>query len=163
MRVLSTLFLTLLPVLTLAAKRPRSSTVNVYETYRGKSASTPSLKLDDSVFDELTSLPRNHSTLVCLTALEARFGCAMCHQWKPEWDLLARTWAKGDKNGDSRLLLGELDFMDGKQTFESLQLQTAPLLLLFPPTTGPNARASASPLRFDFSTSGYVHPSSNLS
>jgi oligosaccharyltransferase complex subunit gamma len=36
-----------------------------------------------------------------------------------------------------------------------LQLQTAPVLLFFPPTIGPNAKIDAQPVRYDF-TSGYV-------
>lgn len=31
-------------------------------------------------------------------------------------------------------------------------LQTAPVLLLFHPTTGPNARQDSSPVRYDFVT-----------
>jgi hypothetical protein len=34
-----------------------------------------------------------------------------------------------------------------------LSLQTAPVLLFFPPTIGPNAKVDAQPVRFDF-TSG---------
>ena len=34
-------------------------------------------------------------------------------------------------------------------------LQHAPLLIFFPPTTGPNGKPDSAPLRFDF-TSGYV-------
>ena len=34
-------------------------------------------------------------------------------------------------------------------------LQTAPVLLLFPPTTGPHATADSAPLRYDF-TNGYA-------
>lgn len=33
---------------------------------------------------------------------------------------------------------------------EQLMLQTAPVLLLFRPTTGPNASTDPSPIRFDF-------------
>jgi hypothetical protein len=36
-----------------------------------------------------------------------------------------------------------------------LQLQTAPVLLFFPPSIGPNAKIDAQPVRYDF-TSGYV-------
>jgi oligosaccharyltransferase complex subunit gamma len=36
--------------------------------------------------------------------------------------------------------------------FFQLGLQTAPVLLLFQPTTGPHAVAGAEALRFDFST-----------
>ena len=36
-----------------------------------------------------------------------------------------------------------------------LQLQTAPVLMFFPPTIGPNAKVDAQPVRYDF-TSWYV-------
>lgn len=119
MRFLTSLLVTLLPFTVLGARRGAPSG-NVFETYHSKSLSTPSLKLDDSIFNELTAVPRNHSTLVCLTALDARFGCAMCHQFKPEWELLAKSWIGGDKSGKTRLLFGQLDFLEGKQTFESV-------------------------------------------
>ena len=31
-----------------------------------------------------------------------------------------------------------------------MMLQTAPVLMMFPPTTGPNAKGDGQPLRFDF-------------
>lgn len=117
MRLLSALVVALLPTLVVSARRAASSE-NVFETYHSKS--TPSLKLDDSLFDTLTAQPRNHSTVVSLTALDARFGCNLCTQWKPEWELLAKSWVGGDKDEKTRLLFGQLDFLDGKQTFESV-------------------------------------------
>lgn len=36
--------------------------------------------------------------------------------------------------------------------FVQLGLQTAPVLMFFPPTTGPHAVASAEPIRYDFTT-----------
>ncbi len=45
-------------------------------------------------------------------------------------------------------------------------LQTAPVLLVFPPTVGPYAKVDDSPLRFDFSGYGYfiyiVHVHRNI-
>lgn len=34
--------------------------------------------------------------------------------------------------------------------FQQLMLQTAPVLLLFPPTIGPFAKLDAEPVRYDF-------------
>ncbi|KAH8671149.1 hypothetical protein BX600DRAFT_458429 [Xylariales sp. PMI_506] len=87
--------------------------------------------------------------------MDSRFGCTLCREFQPEWELLAKSWTKGDKKGESRLIFGTLDFNDGRETFVSLGLQTAPVLLLFPPTTGPHAVTSLDPLRYDF-TSGAV-------
>lgn len=113
------LTLTLLPILCLGAKKPSGGT---FENYHAKSQSSAPLRLDDASYDELTASPRNHSVLVLLTALEARFGCQLCRDFQPEWDLLGKSWAKGDRLGQSRILLGTLDFADGKGIFQKVFL-----------------------------------------
>lgn len=119
MKLSDLLTLILLPVLGLAAKKPSGGT---YEDYHAKSQSSAPLRLDDASYDELTATPRNHSVVVLLTALEARFGCQLCRDFQPEWDLLGKSWAKGDRHGESRILLGTLDFADGKGTFQKVLL-----------------------------------------
>ncbi|KAF7511226.1 hypothetical protein GJ744_005123 [Endocarpon pusillum] len=59
-------------------------------------------------------------------------------------------WNKGDKKGESRMLFSTLDFSSGRNTFQALMLQTAPVLMLFPPTVGPGAKLDGQPIRFDF-------------
>ncbi|KAK8183332.1 hypothetical protein HDK77DRAFT_463330 [Phyllosticta capitalensis] len=147
MKLFSLLTQLLLPLTALAAKK--APPADRFDSFRAQS--TP-LKLNDKVYNELTTAPRDYAVAVLLTALEPRFGCGLCQTFQSEWSLLAKSWTKGDKNGESRLLFGTLDFMDGKGTFQSLMLQTAPVLLLFHPTVGPNARIDAQPKRFDFAT-----------
>jgi oligosaccharyltransferase complex subunit gamma len=53
--------------------------------------------------------------------LEPRFGCMLCRDFQPEWDLLGKSWMKGDKNGATRLVFGTLDFVDGKNVFQSVR------------------------------------------
>lgn len=117
MKLSGLLTLTLLPVLCLGAKKSLGGT---FGNYHAKSQSSAPLRLDDASYDELTATPRNHSVVVLLTALEARFGCQLCRDFQPEWDLLGKSWAKGDRRGDSRILLGTLDFADGKGTFQKV-------------------------------------------
>ncbi|KAK2062138.1 OST3/OST6 family protein [Colletotrichum caudatum] len=124
-----------------------------FKEYHTKALSSSPIKLADTSYKTLTSAPRDYTVAVLLTALENRFGCQLCREFQPEWDLLGKTWVKGDKKGDSRLLFGTLDFSDGREVFMSLGLQTAPVLLLFQPTVGPHAVPSAEPLQYDF-TSG---------
>jgi oligosaccharyltransferase complex subunit gamma len=109
------------------------------------------VKLDDSKFSKLTSGARDFASVILLTAIEPKFGCGACREFQPEWDLLSRSWQRGDKAGESRLVFATLDFSEGKATFQSLMLQHAPVLLFFPPTTGPNAKSDPAPVRFDFS------------
>lgn len=117
MHFLKGLILSLLPAAALAAKQPAVDKFNQFHTKA--LASTP-LKLDDSVYPKLTAAPRDYSVIVLLTAMEPRFGCALCREFQPEWDLLSSSWTKGDKKGDSRLVFGTLDFVDGKNTFQSV-------------------------------------------
>ena len=119
MKFLGSFILGLLLVLCSGAKTPFGGT---FEHYHAKSQSSAPLRLDDALYDELTATPRNHSVVVLLTALEARFGCQLCRDFQPEWDLLGKSWAKGDKYGDSRILLGTLDFADGKGSFQKVLL-----------------------------------------
>lgn len=117
MRLLSSLApLLLLLGGSLAKKAPADK----YEDfYRLSQRSTP-LKLNDATYTSLTAAPRNHSVAVLLTALETRFGCQLCQEFQPEWDLLGRSWIRGDKTGESRLLFGTLDFADGRDVFISV-------------------------------------------
>ncbi|RDW91161.1 oligosaccharyl transferase [Coleophoma crateriformis] len=147
MHFFKALLLALLPAASLGAKKVAT---DKFQDFHLKALSSAPLKLADKSYDKLTASPRDYSVAVLLTALENRFGCQLCREFQPEWDLLAKSWTKGDKKGDSRLVYGTLDFMDGKGTFQSLGLQTAPVLLLFQPTTGPHAVADSGPLRYDF-------------
>lgn len=118
MKFLSLVTAALLPLTALAAKKQPT---DVFTKYNSKQLSASgSFKLDDKAYGELTKAPRDYSVAVLLTALEARFGCGLCNDFQPEYDLLARSWSKGDKRGESRLLFGTLDFLDGKGTFQSV-------------------------------------------
>jgi hypothetical protein len=117
MRWLQLLTASLLPLTALAAKK---STGDRFKDFRAKTASGP-LKLDDPTYTQLTKAPRDYSVVVLLTALGARFGCQLCQEFQPEWEVLAKSWSKGDKKGDSRLIYGTLDFEDGKNTFQSVR------------------------------------------
>ncbi|KAK4191095.1 hypothetical protein QBC35DRAFT_488162 [Podospora australis] len=134
----------------------KKSTEERFKSFRAKSLSSTPIKLSDPSYRELTSTPRDYAAAIVLTAMDNRFGCQLCREFQPEWDLLSRSWTKGDKAGESRLIFGTLDFSDGRDIFMSLGLQTAPVLLLFPPTVGPHAAASPDPIRYDFSNGPQV-------
>ncbi|KAI6248468.1 Magnesium transporter protein 1 [Erysiphe necator] len=108
------------------------------------------LNLDDSSFSRLTAQPRNYSVAVLLTAMDPRFGCKLCHEFHPEWDLLSKSWIRTDKQGETRLLFATLDFNQGRNTFQALGLQSAPVLMLFQPTHGSYAISDALPARLEF-------------
>lgn len=117
MRWLQLLTASLLPFSALAAKK---SSGDRFKDLRAKSSSGLPIKLDDASYLQLTKAPRDYSVAVLLTALETRFGCELCRNFQPEWDLLGKSWTKGDRNAEGRLLFGTLDFVDGKNTFQSV-------------------------------------------
>ncbi|KAL8779873.1 MAG: hypothetical protein Q9213_006743 [Squamulea squamosa] len=123
-----------------------------FEQFHKKFLSNPPLKLDDTTYERLSAAPRDYSAVVLLTALESRFGCQLCRDFQPEWDLVGKSWVRGDKKGASHLIFGTLDFADGRGTFQKLMLQTAPIIMLFPPTTGPYGKPDAQAIRYDFTT-----------
>jgi oligosaccharyltransferase complex subunit gamma len=118
MRLLSVLVASLLTAgSALAAKK---TPVDRYLDFRGKAQSQNPVKLDDKLYGRLTNAKRDYSAAVLLTAMDSRYGCQLCREFQPEWDLLARSWMKGDKKGESRLIYGTLDFSDGRDTFMSV-------------------------------------------
>lgn len=118
MRVLSLLTAALLPLTALAAKK---APVDRFEAARTKQlAARGPLALDDKSYEALTRAPRDYAVAVLFTALDSRFACKVCVEFQPEWDLLAASWAKNDKDGESRVVLATLDFLDGKNTFQAV-------------------------------------------
>ncbi|KAI4088304.1 MAG: hypothetical protein LQ344_006172 [Seirophora lacunosa] len=118
MKISTAIVLGFLPFSCLAAK-PRTDDKFPQHHAKFISASAP-LKLDDALYEKLTATPRNYTLAVLLTALEARFGCQLCRDFQPEWDVVGKSWIRGDKKGSTRLLLGTLDFADGKGTFQKV-------------------------------------------
>ena len=117
MHLFKALIVSLLPFVTLGAKKPAA---DKFQQFHTKALSSSPLKLDDSTYGKLTTAPRDYSVAVLLTALENRFGCQLCRDFQPEWELLSKSWTKGDKKGESRLIYGTLDFIDGKGTFQAV-------------------------------------------
>ena len=102
----------------LAAKR---SPTQRFEDFRRLGQHSSTIQLNDASYQQLTAAPRDYSVAVLLTAIAPNFGCQLCREFQPEWDVLGRSWAKGDKKAESRLLFGTLDFADGRDTFVSVR------------------------------------------
>lgn len=126
MRILSSIAPLLLLIGGSLAKKAQTDS---YEEFNKLAQRSSPIKLNDATYASLTTAPRNHSVAVLLTALETRFGCQLCQEFQPEWDLLGKSWTKGDKTGESRLIFGTLDFADGRETFISVGSKAAIVLI----------------------------------
>ena len=91
-----------------------------FEHYHTISLKSTPIKLDDASYEDLTSTLRNYTTVVLLTAQDIRFGCHLCRDFEPEWNVIAKSWIRGDKRGRTRVLYATLDFADGKETYQKV-------------------------------------------
>lgn len=90
-----------------------------FEKFQSLSRSGP-VDLDSSSFKELTTTPRDYYAVVILTAMDARYGCVMCREFGPEWDMINRSWNKGTKLDGLKVVFGTLDFDRGKEVFQKV-------------------------------------------
>lgn len=93
-----------------------------FQAFQALARSPAPIELDDSIYEDLTAKPRDYHVAVLLTAAEAKYGCQLCRDFQPEWDLLARTWNKGANHRETKLLFGTLDFNQGRNTFQKVTI-----------------------------------------
>jgi hypothetical protein len=96
-----------------------ASTPDKFAKYQSLSRSGP-VDLDSASYEDLTSTPRDYYAVVILTATDSRFGCLLCRDFEPEWDLIARSWNKGPKQDELKVIFGTLDFDNGKAVFQKV-------------------------------------------
>ena len=104
----------------LASAAGKNVEPTLFQKYFSRSLSFSPLKLDDATFADLTNASRDYAFVALLTAMPAQFGCQLCRDFQPEFDIVARSWISGDKKGNSKVLFGTLDFPDGKGTFQKV-------------------------------------------
>ncbi|MBW0471437.1 hypothetical protein O181_011152 [Austropuccinia psidii MF-1] len=112
--------------------------------------------LNDKLYDELMSGPRNFSITLVLTALGSQFQCGPCHTFDGEYHLLAKQWAKQPLEIRHSHFFAMLDFKEGRNTFSKLGLNTAPQARQYLPTEGPKAPTDSKKkvLSYDFNRGG---------
>lgn len=113
-----------------ALAKTKQTSAERFDEFHALARTGSPLKLTEKSFKALTATPRDYSVAVLLTAMESRVGCQLCKDFQPEWDLLGKSWTQGDRKGDSRLLLGTLDFADGREVFVSVRYTCMLLFLL---------------------------------
>ena len=101
------------------SKAPKTSEQRFSE-FRQLARHSSTIQVNDVSYKSLTAAPRDYSVAVLLTALDARFGCQLCREFQPEWDLVGKSWTKGDKKGEARMIFGTLDFSEGRDIFLSV-------------------------------------------
>jgi len=93
----------------------------------------PIIRLNGDKFRQYVgskSLPRNYSIVVMMTALSSQRQCAICRQAHDEYTIVANSW-RYSPSFSSKLFFALVDYDEGQDIFQSLNINSAPVFLLF--------------------------------
>lgn len=77
--------------------------------------------------------PRNYSIILMLTALAPQRKCSICKEVNTEYQILASSWKYSNGFSNHNLFFVVVDFDEGSDVFQSLKLNTAPVIMHIPP------------------------------
>uniref|UniRef100_A0A8C5SHW9 Tumor suppressor candidate 3 n=1 Tax=Laticauda laticaudata TaxID=8630 RepID=A0A8C5SHW9_LATLA len=80
--------------------------------------------------------PRNYSVIVMFTALQPQRQCSVCRQANEEYQVLANSW-RYSSAFSNRLFFILVDYDEGADVFQQLNMNSAPTFMHFPPKGKP--------------------------
>ncbi|XP_043982741.1 magnesium transporter protein 1-like isoform X3 [Gambusia affinis] len=80
--------------------------------------------------------PRNYSVFIMFTALQPQRQCGVCKQADEEFHVLANSWHYSSAF-TNRIFFASVDFDEGSDVFQMLNMNSAPTFLHFPPKGKP--------------------------
>lgn len=84
-------------------------------------------------FVQLTSGPRNYSSVVLLTAVKSGVSCQPCNTFAPVYENIAGSWKRKSKNNHKAdVIFSLLEFKDGQDVFRQVSASEISLVLLGP-------------------------------
>ena len=95
------------------------------------------VKLTSKTFKELVkSSPKNYSVIAMFTALHSSRGCSICKQASEEFQMLANSY-RYSPFYSTKMFFAMVDFDDGNEAFQSMNLNSAPAFIHFPAKSKP--------------------------
>jgi len=94
----------------------------------------PVIRMNGNKFRELVrNSPRNYSMIVMFTALSAQRQCSICKQASDEYHLVANSYRYSPAGGSpNKLFFAMVDFDEGPDVFQMMNLNSAPVFMHFP-------------------------------
>ncbi|XP_072481790.1 dolichyl-diphosphooligosaccharide--protein glycosyltransferase subunit TUSC3 isoform X3 [Notamacropus eugenii] len=80
--------------------------------------------------------PRNYSVVVMFTALQPQRQCSVCRQANEEYQVLANSW-RYSSVFSNKLFFSVVDYDEGADVFQQLNMNSAPTFMHFPPKGKP--------------------------
>ncbi|KAI0362215.1 oligosaccharyl transferase subunit OST3/OST6 family [Trametes cingulata] len=110
------------------------------------------IKLDENLYNLLTSPKRNWSASIQFTAMDPRRRCGPCKEFDPSFNAVAKAWTKVPPAERDSHFFATVDFDDAMGVFQKLGLQSAPVVQIHPATEGPRrpANGRTTPIAYDF-------------
>ncbi|KAF8844944.1 oligosaccharyl transferase subunit OST3/OST6 family [Paxillus ammoniavirescens] len=111
------------------------------------------IRLDERVYDILTSPKRTWSASIQFTALNPQRRCAPCKEFDPSFNAVAKAWAAVAPEHRDNHFFATAEFEETVGIFQRLQISSAPIVHVYPAAEGPKARNVANaPFKYDFSS-----------
>lgn len=92
------------------------------------------IPLTGKLFDIVSGVPRNYTLYVLLTTTYEEHACKACHEIAPEYQLVAEGWKRLGR--EKEVYFSVADFPAAPEVFQTLEIQSVPKILRFPPTSG---------------------------
>lgn len=91
----------------------------------------PVIKLNADKFKKFINVQRNYSFIVMMTALSPQRSCHICRQAHEEFMVTASSYKNSPHFESKRLYFGSVDYDEGSDVFNSLNINSAPCFLYF--------------------------------
>ncbi|XP_021543841.1 magnesium transporter protein 1 isoform X3 [Neomonachus schauinslandi] len=92
----------------------------------------PVIRMNGDKFRRLVKAPpRNYSVIVMFTALQLHRQCVVCKQADEEFQILANSW-RYSSAFTNRIFFAMVDFDEGSDVFQMLNMNSAPTFINFP-------------------------------
>uniref|UniRef100_A0A6A7FLU3 Tumor suppressor candidate 3-like n=1 Tax=Hirondellea gigas TaxID=1518452 RepID=A0A6A7FLU3_9CRUS len=112
----------------------------------------PILTLNAEKFKQyVKATPRNYSMIVMFTALATNRQCGICRHASDEYQLVGNSW-RYSPTFSNKLFFSMLDFDEGSDIFQQLQLNSAPVFMHFPARGRPKKMDTLDIQRVGFSS-----------
>lgn len=99
------------------------------------------ITLNDQNYQEILGGPRDYHLFVLLTSDSPQINCALCREFKPDFEIVSNSWFKEHPQGVSvdeetpkNIYFLSSEFMESRSFFEIFQLNNIPKVYYFPPS-----------------------------
>ncbi|MCO5599902.1 hypothetical protein L7F22_054009 [Adiantum nelumboides] len=163
MKIQQSVVLTLVAILAsfcslvLSQKASGGGTASKYRNASKQSSNNIVQLRNQDDFESLVSAQRDYSVSLLLSAIDSPpVQCGPCKIFQPIYEQIAKGLRKStQKDATNQHIFAYLEFKNGREVFQKLNLQYAPVLLFFPATVGPRASAKKEPDQYDFNRLGF--------